>query len=142
MSQLSDLKDAVASLTADTQALTDQNTVLLAKVDAFVTLGDNIIERLRQLAEGGQLPPPEMSALTTAINSAREAIHAIGTQQAAESDKVDAATARDQLPQDDAGDGTEDPGTGTPAAGGDAPTEGSGEAPSDGTSVENPPETP
>lgn len=135
MTQLQDLKDAIEAQKADLAGLMGQNTVLLAKIDAFVVLGDNIIERLTQLAEGGQLPPNELSALTKAINDSRDAIHAIGAADEAASAKLDAATARDQLPPDET---TGAPADGTPPADGAASTEGSGDAPQDGTSTDTP----
>lgn len=140
MTQLQELKDAIEAQKADLAGLMGQNTVLLAKVDAFVVLGDNIIERLTQLAEGGLLPTDELSALTKAINASRDAIHEIGAADDAASAKLDAATARDQLPPDAAG-GTDAGGaetTGTPPADGAASTDGSGQGPQDGTSADNP----
>jgi peptidoglycan hydrolase CwlO-like protein len=152
MTQLSDLKDAVASLTAETETLNGQNTVLLAKVDALVTLTDNIKERLVQLAESGQLPPNELSSLTSAINASRDAIHAIGTADSAEATKVDDAVTRDTVSDDDGATDTTDTtdttgadstaADGTPPADTSAPTDGSGEAPTDTTTAENPTETP
>lgn len=128
MSQLSDLKDLVATLQAESQASSAKADVAFAKVDALITLTDNIKERLVQLGEDGQMPPGELSALTSAINASIESIHEIGTRADDESGKVDAATTRDADTTGDAGDGsgTGDAGDGT--ASGDTTGAGSGDA--------------
>lgn len=137
MATLQELKDAVAALTAEAQAASAKNDVLLAKVDALIALTDTIKDQLVQLTEGGLLPPDALSSLTTAITDSVAAIHAIGAKADDEGVKVDAAATRDAADTTS----TADVG-GTPPATGSAPAEGSGDAPPDSISVENTTETP